>query len=248
MKNLKFLLFALLLGAMPVLQSCDNNDGYSIGDVAADWATVRVAGGDAYSLTGDTWGTLWPAATSIPWFKPVDGQRVVAYFNPLSDKFQDYDHAIKVEGIREVLTKQIEELTVENEAEFGNDPVVIYKGNMWISGGYLNIIFRQNLPAKEKHRISLVHPASLVDDREDGYFHLELRYNTYGDTTGNFVNGAVSFNLNSLKADGMDMKGIKVKLNSLENGKDVEVTFDLKEQATPESAKQTMLSEEVQVK
>lgn len=248
MKKLNFLLLALLLGVMPALQSCDNNDGYSIGDFGADWATVRTAGGDTYSLTGDTWGTLWPAATSIPWYKPVDGQRVVVYFNPLSDKFQDYDHAIKVEGIREVLTKQVEEMTAENEAEFGNDPIVIYKGNMWISGGYLNLIFCQDLPAKEKHRISLVHRASLVDDREDGYFHLELLYNTYGDTTDRWVNGAVSFNLNSLKADGMDMKGIKVKLNSLENGKDVEVIFDFKEQTTPENAKQATLSEDVKVK
>ena len=248
MKKLNFLLLALVLSVVPALQSCDDNDGYSLGDFAIDWATVRVAGGDAYSLTGDTWGTLWPGATAIPGYKPTDGQRVVAYFNPLGDNWEGYDHVVKVEYLRNVLTKQVEELTPENEAEFGNDPVLIYKGNMWISGGYLNVIFCQDLPAKEKHRISLVRPSSLVDDREDGYFHLELRYNTYGDTTGRWVNGVVSFNLNSLKADGMDMKGIKVKLNSIENGENVEVVFDVKEQPTPESAKQASLSEEVKVK
>ena len=47
-------------------------------------------------------------------------------------------------------------MTVENEEEFGNDPILIYQGDMWLGGKFLNIIFRQNLPRSEKHRISLV--------------------------------------------------------------------------------------------
>lgn len=246
MKKLNFLLLALLLTVVPALQSCDDSDGYSLGDFAIDWATVRVAGGDTYSLTGDAWGTLWPGATAIPGYKPIDGQRVVAYFNPLGDNWEGYDHVVKVEYLRNVLTKQVEELTPENEAEFGNDPVLIYKGNMWISGGYLNVIFCQDLPAKEKHRVSLVRDTRSIANGDDGYIHLEYRYNTYGDTTGRWINGVVSFNLNSLDMEGK--KGIKVKLNSLENGENVEVIFDVKEQPTPESAKQAPLSEEVMVK
>ena len=47
-------------------------------------------------------------------------------------------------------------MTAENEEEFGNDPILIYQGDMWLGGKFLNIIFRQNLPRSEKHRISLV--------------------------------------------------------------------------------------------
>ena len=94
-----------------------------------------------------------------------------------------------------------------------------------ISGGYMNIIFVQNLPAKEKHRISLVRPQ---DDAElyggDGYVHLELRYNDYDDVTGVGNWGIVSFNLNSLNIT-EETKGIKLKLNSAVNG-EVEVAFD----------------------
>ena len=36
-------------------------------------------------MEGDRWGLIDPVATSIPWFKPVDGERVVAFFNPLYD-------------------------------------------------------------------------------------------------------------------------------------------------------------------
>lgn len=244
MKRVNLLLAAVLLALLPALQSCDNNDGFSIGDIAGDWATVRVTGGDNYTLTADNWGTLFPAATSIPWYKPVDGQRVIAYFNPLGEDYSGADYAVKVEGIREILTKPVEDLTAANEAEFGNDPVLIFKNNLWIGGGYLNVIFRQNLPAMEKHRVSLVTNTTVTPVADD-YIHLEYRYNTYNDTTNYWVNGAVSFNLNSLDLTGK--KGIKVKLNSTENG-EVEVVFDLKDQSTPEEAKKIDLPEEMSLK
>lgn len=62
-------------------------------------------------------------------------------FQSLYDNYPEgYDCSVKVLSIKEILTKPIEELTAENEEEFGNDPVDIFEDNMWISGGYLNII------------------------------------------------------------------------------------------------------------
>ena len=224
MKKLTYYLWAMLLVVGSLFQSCDDGDYYSLGDIGVDWATIEAKGAHSYSLMGDQWGSLWPAATSIPWYSPVDGQRVIAIFNPLSDGFEGYDHAVKMEGIREVLTKKIEHLTTENEADFGNDPIVIIKNNMWISGGYLNVVFEQNLPLEVKHRISLVYTDSLEPD-VDGYVTLELRYNTYDDTTGCWSNGAVSFNLNEIE-ETSELKGIKIKINSKTNG-DVEIPFEL---------------------
>lgn len=77
-EKFKWLLGILLLALVPMLQSCDD-DGYSIGDFSWDWATVRATGGGGYYLEGDNWGVIDPVATSIPWFKPVDGERVVAF-------------------------------------------------------------------------------------------------------------------------------------------------------------------------
>lgn len=227
MKKLNHFLLAVLVVMGVTFQSCDDNDYYSIGDIAVDWVTVNVKGAHVYDFTGDRWGKLWPAATIYPGYSPVDGQRAIISFNPLYDNYpQGYDCSIKLTGVREILTKQIEELTAENEEEYGNDPVSIYEGNMWISrGGYLNIIFNQDLPAKVKHRVSLV-KNTMAAPAEDGYIHLEYRYNTYGDTIGYWVYGAVSFNLNSLDIT-PDTKGIKVKINFRENGEQ-EVTFDLK--------------------
>ena len=243
----RLLWMAMLTLMLPALQSCDDNDGYSLGDIAVDWATVRVVGGDTYSLNADRWGTLWPAATAIPFYKPIDGQRVITYFNPLYDNYEGYDHAVKVEHNYNVLTKQVEDLTAENESEFGNDPVWVNKDMMWIGGGYLNVIFRQNLPVKEKHLVSLVRDmrATAAEGEDDEYIHLEFRYKTYDDVTARQANGAVSFNLNSLDLTGK--KGIKVKLNSVKDG-ETEVVFNLKGQSMPEEAKQVTLSDEVQIK
>ena len=53
---------------------------------------------------------------------------MITYFNPLYDNYEGYDHAVKVEHNYNVLTKQVEDLTAENESEFGNDPVWVNKG------------------------------------------------------------------------------------------------------------------------
>ena len=81
-------------------------------------------------------------------------------------------------SIKEILTKPIEELTAENEEEFGNDPVDIFEDNMWISGGYLNIIFNQNMPSKVKHLVSLVKNTTITPD-QDGYIEF------FGNNIGN---------------------------------------------------------------
>lgn len=236
MKKQNWLLLAILLVMVPVWQGCDD-DGYSIGDRGIDLVTVRNPTSGAYYLEGDTWGTICPISTHIPWFRPVDGKRAFVLFNPLYDNYQGYDVAVQLEGVREILTKPVEELTAENEEEYGNDPVTIFQGNMWISGGYLNIIFRQYLPVKEPHRVSLVRNKT-VEPEDDGYIHLEYRYNTYDDQTKYFTDGAmVSFSLKSLEDEiTAETKGIKVKLNSEKNG-EVEVAFDIKNQNPSETLK-----------
>ena len=60
MRKLHWLFMVVCLAVMPALQSCDDNDGYSIGDFTPPlWATVRVTG-NAFYLDCDVWGTLWP--------------------------------------------------------------------------------------------------------------------------------------------------------------------------------------------
>lgn len=236
MKKLNGFLWGLLAMVGVTFQSCDDDEGYSIGDIAVDWVTVNTQGAHVFEFMGDTWGRLWPAATNYPNYSPVDGQRAIIEFNPLYDNYPEgYDCSIKLTRVREILTKQVEELTTENEAEYGNDPVSIFEGNMWISGQHLNVIFNQNLPKEVKHRVSLVRNTTITPP-EDGYIHLEYRYNTYDDTTDYRVYGAVSFSLRSLDIT-TETKGIKVKINSV-NGGEKEITFDLKGSTAPKALEQ----------
>ena len=105
MKKLNLLLLAFLVVMGVTLQSCDDSDGYSLGDVAVDWATVNVKGAHVYDFTGDRWGQIWPATTDYFWYSPIDGQRVILYFNPLYDNYPEgYDCSVKVLNIKEILT------------------------------------------------------------------------------------------------------------------------------------------------
>ncbi len=221
------------LTVLPILQSCSESDGYSLGDVAyPNWATTRVTGSTFY-LDSDTWGTLLPMYVTLDCYHPVDGQRILTTFNPLYDNYEGYDHAVMIDRVWPALTKGVETLTPENEEEYGNDPVWIYQGDLTISGGYMNIIFLQNLPQNPgtKHRISLVQREATEGDADsDGYIHLELRYNNYDDVSGVGAYGLVSYNLGELGITS-ETKGIKLKLNSEKNG-EVELTFEMKDSNT----------------
>ncbi len=223
MKNLKMLIVGIGLALMPFLQSCDDNEGYSVDSLAAPvWATVHASDG-AFYVQCDSWGSMWPInqnlTTGTGSYQPKDGQRAIVTFSPVGDEFQGYDHAIRILNMQEILTKNLETVHPENESDFGNDPITIYKGNLWVSENHLNIIFHQNVPAQEKHQISLVRPAS--DDElygKDGYIHLQLRYDDKDDLTGYRMNGAVSFSLKDLEIT-ESTKGIKLDLHSEANGK-----------------------------
>lgn len=240
MKKFNWLLLALLFIAVPVLQSCDNDDNEAFG---IDWATVHTTGGGGYYLQGDNWGKIG-IASSNAWFKPIDGERVIAFFKPLSDKLEGYNIAVQMDGAQSVLTKKVEDLTAENDAEYGNDPIVIYEGYMWLGGDYLNLVFKQRIPRTEKHRISLVRNVA-EPFVEDGYVHLELRYNTYKDTTNDWQFSPVSYNLSEFypkEGEDSNFKGFKVKINSKENGERTLILDPKHPVAVPEDAKNAHMS------
>ena len=223
MKIFKMLLGLCLCALMPLFSSCAVIDGYSLCVFSPPlWATVR-SQGTAFYLDCDLWGTLWPVNTHLDSSQLVDGQRVITSFNPLADDYEGFDHAVKILSLQPVLTKQLEQVTPDTEEEYGNDPLLIYQGDMSVSGGYLNLLFLQNMPAKEKHRISLVQSKEdLQAGEEDDYLHCQLRYNDYDDLTGYRAYGAVSFYLGELPKE---CQGVKVVLQSEKNG-EVEAKFD----------------------
>lgn len=230
MRKLHGFWWVMYMVLLPFLTSCDDDEGYSVGDFTPPlWATVRTTG-NAFYLECDSRGTVWPVNTNLGWYEAVDGQRVIVSFNPLSDNYGNYDHAGKILDLQNVLTKPLEVLTEATEEEFGDDALRVLKNGTGISGGYFNVWFQQNLPIDGvKHRISLVRlekEEDLVGD--DHYLHLQLRYNDY-DKVSNIYNpypSPVSFSLKDLDIP-QQTKGIKIRLKSEVNGP-VVLTYDFK--------------------
>lgn len=216
----------MLVASPFVLQSCDDDDGYSLGNFVVRMATIRVEGGNVYSLEIDNGQKLWVGASDVYWYKPTDGQRAIVNYTLLADREGDFDHVVKVNYLSDVLTKPVDDLTEENEEEFGNDGALIE--DMWIGGNYLNVQFRFYLPSHYRHRVSLVKNTT-VEDPEDGYIHLEYRYNNQDDVTNVWTRSFVSFYLGDYApgkaAD--EYKGIIVKINSAING-EKELKYEFK--------------------
>ena len=186
MKKITYLCMMACLAVALAFQSCDDGDGYSMGDFTEpQLATVRAVSGTGFYLDCDVWGTCWPVNTDMGWYIPIDGQRVVTVFNPLWDNYGGFDHAVKILEIQNVLTKYVETVTTVEVDTIANDVVPVAEDGITITNGYLNVFFLQRLPFTTDVRLIYV-----KDDLtqtvtpavgEDGFYHLELRCNTQAD-------------------------------------------------------------------
>lgn len=226
------------LGAMTmlVMASCQTLEDEPSAPVykEVDWATVKHQKQNAVEIItvfdSDSWGHLFPRH-NYRFGDLESNQRVILYFNPVEKTDDDaIFQMVEVGSVVHVLTKDVEQLTDENDKEFGNDPVSILQGDIWLGGGHLNVIFQQNRPAEVKHRVSLV--ARDFNPDQEGYLNLEFRYNDYDDTTNRYQYGVVSYSLHGLNTDAQT-KGIRLKLNSAVNGpRVVELKFGEEENSS----------------
>ncbi|MDR1455003.1 MAG: NigD-like protein [Tannerella sp.] len=208
-----------VLAASCVFNSCNDSEGYSLDNVWYSMATVVPSDDSpAYHLRLDRGTTLWPAASSIPWYAPTEKHRALVYYTVLSDAFQGYDHAVKVLDIRDVLTKPVAgDRGGENDSYYGTDPVRIL--DLWIGDGYLNVEFGFGYGGNVRHFINLV-------KREGGDTPscFEFRHNAYGDNVHVQSKGIVSFDLSSLEVEGEDLQ-LVIRAKTPEGEKDYTVTY-----------------------
>ena len=206
---------------LSTLISCNKKDGYSLGDFIVDIATVKVEGGNTYSIQLDDGTKLWPAASDIR-YNPKDNQRIFINYTLLSAKYGEYDHMIKVNDIWNILTKEIVELTDDNKDEIGNDPIKI--NYIWVANDFLNIDFFFNYGGGKPHFINLV-KTDANSDANEGDIELEFRHNSYGSTSTRLSEGLVSFDLRSLKQDDADSVNLTVKVKDWDEKKTYNLTY-----------------------
>ena len=128
MKKFKLFLLAAV-AVLPVLQSCNDSDVEGADSMAL--VTILNPGGlsGTFYFKADNGQTLYPSQFAVPTggYNPEDGQRAFIYYSLLEEKSQQYDYNIKLYGISEILTKDVEEMNDSNEAEFGDEPIELVK-------------------------------------------------------------------------------------------------------------------------
>lgn len=218
---MKRVLFFFML--IPLFTACNDNDpDYSLDKFVTDLVTIENPDqATTFFMHTDDSTRLWTIATNLKYYRPKDGQRVIANYTLLSDKPDSaaYDHDVKLNDVYEVLTKGIFNITAATQDSIGNDNV--YIEDMWIGNHFLNVEFVY--PGGHKmHFINLVSDTSKVYN--DGKIHLEFRHNANNDYPTYNRWGLVSFNLKSLETQATDTLSIVVHTKEFDLG---EKTYNL---------------------
>lgn len=227
MKIVRFFTAFLLVSLFTLsFVACEDDEGYSLGNFVISLATVNPVdeASNTYYLTMDNGTTLWPAASNI-YYQPKKNQRVLVDFTLLSDSLQGYDHFVKINRMQEILTKQVIDLTAENESEIGNDPVKILE--YWIGDHYLNIHFGYNSGGEKIHTISLVeNKLNDNNNNNDNTVVLEFRHNKNGDLERYGVKSFAAFDLRKYQTEGQNSIDFLIKVRDFNNeNKEYRVTY-----------------------
>ncbi|MFT4222762.1 NigD-like protein [Dysgonomonas sp.] len=199
-QSILFLMISSLL-ALGFVSCAD--DGYSLDKYWRSIATINKIGDNTYDFTLDNGEKLWIAAPVGLNLNPKNKRAIINY-TILSDTQNGYDHYVRLNGLSEVLTKDIIYIAPDDEIKqdsIGRNPVKVY--SVWEGGDYLNIFFGFNIGGVESHMINLVSSEPNISKDED-IVKLEFRHNQKSDPEHYPSKSYVSFSLAPYKVAGRD--------------------------------------------
>lgn len=184
----------------------DQGDWNNLGNFWMGYADVQLTeSGDYFNLVLDDGSVMevWMTMSEFPEnYKLKEGMRVIANFSKIDEKIVDGNihWTVRLNGLKEVLSKQPVYSSDLPEEEAGEDPLDIRK--LWLSGKYLNATFGlYSRNAEIKHSITLwvneEHP-----DADEGNLYAEIRHNAHGDAETDAVFGRVSFDISEFIPEG----------------------------------------------
>ncbi|MDR0429705.1 MAG: NigD-like protein [Tannerellaceae bacterium] len=236
MKKMK--LFTMGVGLMLmtlIFNSCLDDDVYSLDHTWLSIATARPIDDNSFYLTLDDSTTLWPGAPLHINYQPTRPQRVQINYTKLSDNFQGYDHAIKLNRTDTIRTKSIaENFGAKNDSIYGVNPVEITA--MWVGDGFLNVVFKTYFSG------GITHFVNLIPQKAEGGnpYQLEFRHNAFNDQSDYLRYGLVAFDLSGLPStEGKDVT-LEIKTKTF-NGEKV---FEKKYNSGKNTGKEFRLSAE----
>lgn len=237
MKKTSLLFGFFLIALLFVFSSCNNDDECSLSDFEVNIATVVLEGQNGYSLLLDNGKTLWPAASDVSYL-PQENQRVLVNYTILSNQQNGFDHFVKINAIRNLLTKSVIELNAQNEDSIGNDPVKV--NAMWVGGDYLNVDFMFNYGGLKPHAINLV-DNTLSSSETPNAVDLEFRHNAYGSTNHQLFQGFVCFDLKPFRVETENSVTFKIKVKDWNGYNTYDVVYQYNQVSPKESESATTI-------
>ncbi len=235
----KYILFILGAAAAFTMISCKDDDGHSLGTSYMSLATVENPHEKptGFVFTTDGGNSMWVAATGIPSYGPKNDTRILADYSILYDRPESdpYDYYVKLNDYYNVLTKDAVFMDEEN-GEIANDPISVRK--IWVSGGFINIDFV--LTGNNKtHYLNLV--SNPLADYRDGKTHLDFRHNKNDDAGLLDLRGIISFNPDTVLAEGAGLPlDIVIHWKAPSGDSTYEVSYDKKTNEEASSDKVNM--------
>jgi hypothetical protein len=186
-------------------------------------ATVKVVDPDEeFYFLSDKGNKIYPSNLRNLNYEAVDGQRVIAYFDEVTEAAEAYDYVAKVVYIENILTKDIIPISEATQDSIGDDPAEFL--SYWLTEDYLTIEFViwGDQHSGVSHLINLVEDPT-KNNAEDTYLNLEFRHNMNGDHPRQQLQGLVSFRV----PKDTGKIGMKIRVNtSLDRTKYYTIDFD----------------------
>lgn len=211
MKSLRVIIFSVIFFGLAVMFTSCSDDGYSLGDMWVGIATVEDIDGTNFTLTVGDSTTLWIGASNVPHYQPKQ-KRALINFTILGDNYAGYDHIVKLNSIKEILTKDVKPIERDSLNKLPNDPIRLK--SMWISGGYLNIRFSYPYGGDSQHEVNLFEAKETGGVSSGNAIKLEFRHDKNGDSDRWWTETYASFDLQSLQVVGQDSVELEIKTNT----------------------------------
>jgi hypothetical protein len=206
-----FRLFLLITFAAFTLASCDldDDDGYSTMWIGFGLTDNVSENDNLFTIRMDDGSVLFPVYNMVPWFEIEEDQRLLVNFTKLGNKDisgENKEYYVRINSLREILYKDIFEITEETEDSIGNDP--IHVKDAWLVDNMLTFELRY-YGNSQVHYINLVkQPGELTADDEP--IELELRHNNRNDGPSVKLTAYVTFKLDAIKIAGKNSVNFKV--------------------------------------
>lgn len=204
--------------AVLFLLSCDD-DSYSY-EFRLSYGVVEKPSMGHYTINLDNGKILYPSFSNISSDQLENQMRLLVDYTILedADPSRGFDYYVRLNGAREILTKELVPYSLSVSDSLGLDPIELEEP--WIANGFITFDFLYAGNGLIKHMVNLV----LLDEKtSDGRTLLEFRHNAYTDPGNYAIQGTVSFRLANTFPEATDPIPLRIRYKAF----DKEAYFDL---------------------